>query len=207
MGYPYTLFVCPFFLLLILVTGLPATAQVAPKQQVDTSFHHPLHKKIADSARSILDTALKGSRLLLQVKKEQVKDKLQASMKPVKDIPRMLSGWKKDSLSFDWKNPFRNLSLTRPAIRFTGGHISYQFNYRSSIDTPYVEKDIAQHNTTGNLFFTVAGMLPVRATFWSRQSNSKLFRDITDVQVSFNGAEFRNQLQSSLRDKIGRAHV
>jgi hypothetical protein len=105
-------------------------------------------------------------------------------------------------LPVDGQHPFRKLLTTKPLVKLTGGYISYQFNYRSAIDTPYVEKDIAQHNIAGNLFVTVAGHLPLRVTWWSRQSNSHVFRDITDVQASFDGAAFRQQLQASLRRRL-----
>ncbi|WP_315819551.1 hypothetical protein [Paraflavitalea speifideaquila] len=62
--------------------------------------------------------------------------------------------------------------LAKPLVKLNGGYVSYQFNYRTAIDTPYVEKNIAQHNITGNLSLTLAGHLPVRVTWWSRQSNS-----------------------------------
>ncbi|WP_315815584.1 hypothetical protein [Paraflavitalea speifideaquila] len=52
------------------------------------------------------------------------------------------------------------------------------------------------------MFLTVAGYLPVRINWWSRQSNSRIFRDISDVQVSFDGAAFQQHLQNSLRQRL-----
>jgi hypothetical protein len=90
---------------------------------------------------------------------------------------------------------FKNLFKNKPFLRLDGGYVAYQFNYRSNIDTPYVEKNIAQHNITGQLNVTLAG-LPLQANFWLRQSNSHIFRDITDVQVSFNTNVFRSRMQA-----------
>ncbi|WP_276482890.1 hypothetical protein [Paraflavitalea pollutisoli] len=108
----------------------------------------------------------------------------------------------KDSLRSLLTNPFQQLLTGKPLLKVNGGYVSYQFNYRSAIDTPYVEKDIAQHNVTGNLNLTVAGYLPFKVNFWSRQSNSAIFRDITEVQATFDAPAFRQQLQQSLKNRL-----
>ena len=163
-GTPCPTLIPLFIVLLMLCTASDVSAQGRDSIPPD-SASLPLHRKILDSAKS----------LLLQ-------------HKPV--------------LEFNYTKPFDRLFITRPLVKFTGGQVSYQFSYRANIDTPYVEKDIAQHNTTGNLNFLVGGFLPVRTTFWSRQSNSKVFRDITDVQVSFSGSEFKGQLQAAMKGRL-----
>src|SRR5262245_12802071 len=55
--------------------------------------------------------------------------------------------------------------FTRPALQFTGGTVSYNFNYRSNIDTPYLQKDVVQHNVSGRLDVTVAGAIPVQVNY------------------------------------------
>jgi hypothetical protein len=92
--------------------------------------------------------------------------------------------------------------ITKPAIRLHGGYIGYQFNYRSLIDTPFAEKGILQHQLTGQLRVTLAGNFPLQINYRIRQSNSQFFRDIADVQASFNAAEFRNNLQNGLRSRL-----
>ncbi len=200
MGYPLPLNVFLSFIVLFCFTATVAVAQSTPAKQVDSTSH--FRKKISDSARSLLDTTLKGGRKLLDWKKEQLTDQGKSGIKKLSGSVQRMKNIRPDSIRFDIDHPFKNLLITKPAIQFSGGYISYQFNYRANIDTPYVEKDIAQHNTTGNLGFRIAGVLPVRVNFWSRQSNSKIFRNMTDVQVSFNGAEFRNELQMALRNRL-----
>ncbi len=78
--------------------------------------------------------------------------------------------------------------FSRPAFRLTNGYVNYNFNYRTNIDTPYLEKNIQQHNVLGQFNAMVAGSLPVQVNYWLRQSNSRIFRNIADVQVSFNGS-------------------
>ncbi len=205
MGKPYSCI--PSYVVTVVLALLMATASASaqsPTTARDTT--QPAKKglhKITDSLRSITDTTVKTVRWLAEYRQEQVKDKLKSKGAALKGmLPGKKAFLPEDSLKFDFSNPFRKLLLTKPLVKANGGYVSYQFNYRSAIDTPYVEKNIAQHNITGNLFFTLAGHLPVRLTWWSRQSNSRVFRDITDVQASFDGPAFQQQLQASLRQRL-----
>jgi hypothetical protein len=89
-----------------------------------------------------------------------------------------------------------------PFLRFTGGYASYNFNYRSSLDTPYTEKNITQHQVLSTMNFTVAGLIPIRVNSFIRRSNSGIFRDITDVQVVFDAAAYRSRLASMMRERL-----
>lgn len=91
---------------------------------------------------------------------------------------------------------------SRKLVSFTDGYTSYLFNHRSNSDTPYVEKNISQHHLSGNLNVTVAEVLPLNVIYWARQSNSGIFRDITDVQVNFDRNAFRNRIQAHLKNRL-----
>jgi hypothetical protein len=92
---------------------------------------------------------------------------------------------------------------SRPAfLLFRGGYAGYTFNYRSVLDTPYAEKNLAQHQVMSTLNFTIKGIVPIRVNSFIRRSNSAIFRDITDVQVAFDAAAYRNLLTSSVRDRM-----
>jgi hypothetical protein len=91
-----------------------------------------------------------------------------------------------------------------PFLTFTGGYASYGFNYRSDLDTPYTEKNITQHQVVSTLNFTIGGLIPIRVNSFIRRSNSSIFRDITDVQVAFDAAGYRNGLASLARDRLKR---
>src|SRR5690348_3388650 len=82
--------------------------------------------------------------------------------------------------------------LSKPLLRIKGGFVSYIFNYRSNIDTPFSEKNIAQHNIAGTFNLLAGNILPLNVIYWLRKSNSDLFRDVADVQVQFDAAAFRN---------------
>ena len=107
-----------------------------------------------------------------------------------------------DSIAVDLNNPFRNLFNTRPAFKLNGGMVCYNLNYRSLIDTPYAENNVLQHNITGRWDATVAGIVPLQINYWVRQSNSSFFRNIYDVQVAFNQAAFRENLKTTMRQRM-----
>ncbi|OQP44221.1 hypothetical protein A4D02_35590 [Niastella koreensis] len=107
-----------------------------------------------------------------------------------------------DSIAPDINNPFRNLFKTRPFFKLNGGMVCYNANYRALIDTPYAEKDILQHNITGRLNATVAGIVPLQVNYWLRKSNSSFFRNIYDAQVAFNQAAFRENLKTTMRQRM-----
>lgn len=208
MGIPYP-YINPY-LFAVVVAFLFAMTSASAQSTADGDTSQPVNKtsrKFTDSLRSITDSTVKAVKILAGYQQNKLLDGAKATYTSKRSLLKGLLPGKqslppKDSLIFDINHPFKKLLYTKPLLKITGGYVSYQFNYRSAIDTPYVEKDIAQHHITGNLFLTVAGHLPVRVTWWSRQSNSRVFRDITDVQASFDGAAFQHQLQSSLRQRL-----
>lgn len=94
--------------------------------------------------------------------------------------------------------------LNRQAAPFLKihGNIQYDFTYRSFVDTPFSQKDFAQHTVQTTLDFTIKENYPVRMTILHRNSNSPYFDDITDVNVQFNQGHFLNQLRTGLNKKI-----
>jgi hypothetical protein len=99
--------------------------------------------------------------------------------------------------------PKEQKAAPRPTfLEFNGGYAAYGGNYRSALDTPYTEKNIMQHQVNSTLHFTVGGMAPIRVNSFVRRGNSAIFRDITDIQVSFDAAGYRNQLAGRLRERL-----
>ena len=95
-----------------------------------------------------------------------------------------------------------NTSNRAPFVQFTGGYAGYNFNYRSALDTPYAEKNITQQQVLSTLNFTLAGMVPIRVNSYIRRSNSAFFRNITDVQVTFDAAAYRSRLAVLLKNRL-----
>lgn len=93
-------------------------------------------------------------------------------------------------------------SLAGPVLTFGGGQVAYNFTYRSNTDTPYAEKNIYQHLINVNVDFSLMDRIPFSATVWIRRSNSKFYRDITDVQLRFNTIAFQQQLAARYKQKL-----
>jgi hypothetical protein len=75
------------------------------------------------------------------------------------------------------------------------GNISYDFDYWSSIDTPYAEKNINQQTLQTWLDLSYRNQYPFRVIFTTRWSNSSLFRNLTDVSFQYNAGQFNNKVK------------
>lgn len=99
-------------------------------------------------------------------------------------------------------NPFASYKKATFRLRATDGYTSYQFAYRSNSDTPFVEKNIYQHNVQARLNLVVADILPFSVSYWGRWTNSSIYKDINDVQLSFNALSFAQSLQNTLKNQL-----
>ena len=87
-----------------------------------------------------------------------------------------------------------------PKNDFIHGDITYDYFYRSAIDTPFSGSNIQQHNIRANLQVMVAKQIPVTLQINSRQTNSYLFKNYTDLNVQFNSRSYN----SASRDKLAK---
>ncbi|MEO6134248.1 MAG: hypothetical protein ABIP35_03780, partial [Ginsengibacter sp.] len=56
-------------------------------------------------------------------------------------------------------------------LKFNGGFVSYNYNYRSFIDTPFAATDVSQQYLVGNLNIELANVFPLRINYLMRHSN------------------------------------
>lgn len=91
---------------------------------------------------------------------------------------------------------------TRQLVKFTNGYINYNWNYRSGVDTPFNYQNISQHHITASSDLTLAGLLPLRVTYFERRSNSPFFRDFRDIRVDVNTYELNRLKQARVREYI-----
>lgn len=98
--------------------------------------------------------------------------------------------------------PYLANSRQKESLFKVHGNVQYDFTYRSFVDTPFSQKDFAQHTIQTTLDFTIKENYPVRMTILHRNSNSPYFEDITDVNVQFNQGQFLNQLKTGLTQKL-----
>lgn len=94
------------------------------------------------------------------------------------------------------------MKIKKSFIKFNGGLISYNYNYRSFIDTPFTGTNISQQYIVGNLNFQIANIFPVRINYLIRYSNSNYLKNINDVQVIFDGVSYRNGINESIHKKL-----
>ncbi|WP_207511030.1 hypothetical protein [Longitalea luteola] len=177
---------------------------------------------IQDTLAAIKDTAFSRTKQFVQTQKQHFlkqlhnvkpyslpaakRDSLKAQLRSKgKQALGQITGIKesvKKELTVDVNNPFHGLFITRPAFQVNGGLVGYTANFRAIIDTPYAENNILQHNITGRLDVSVAGIFPVQVNYWLRKSNSQFFRDIYDAQLTFNGAAFQEKLKAGIRERM-----
>jgi hypothetical protein len=82
------------------------------------------------------------------------------------------------------------------------GNIMYNVNYYSNIDTPYNEQDIYQHTVQTYLDVTVKGKYPMRVYLTNRFTNSKLFRNFSDLNFNYNNTQFTQKIKMQVREKF-----
>lgn len=168
------------------------------KNRIQSNTSNVSKKISADSIKSKTDTVVKH---LVASERNSFSTKIKSTKEAFLGIFALPKKKEADSTysSNNYKSPHL---LSKPLIGFGGGYITYNYNYRSSIDTPFAENNIGQHNITGSLQTVIAKALPFRINFWIRRSNSVLYQNITDIQVSFDAVGFRNQLVNNIQRRL-----
>jgi hypothetical protein len=82
------------------------------------------------------------------------------------------------------------------------GNVMYNVNYYSNIDTPYNEQDIYQHTVQTYLDVTVKGKYPMRVYLTNRFTNSKLFRNFSDLNLNYNNTQLTQKIKTQIREKF-----
>lgn len=94
-----------------------------------------------------------------------------------------------------------------PKLKFLTihGNISYDFFYRSRIDTPFNQNDLQQHTEKIYLDMVLLEKYPVKASFVLRQSNSTYARNFTDPSFQFDPYSYRKNLKQELLSSLTRS--
>ncbi len=82
------------------------------------------------------------------------------------------------------------------------GNVSYDYFYRSKIDTPFNQTDLQQHTERVNLQIALRNKYPLKVSFGARQSNSPFFRNFIDANFSFDRFGFTKNLKQQLLDQV-----
>ena len=87
---------------------------------------------------------------------------------------------------------------TTPAVH---GNVTYDFFYRSAIDTPYTDNNVMQHTVRTNIYATIKKNFPVVIQINARQSNSYLFKNYADANIQFDAQAYQTITKQKLKDK------
>ena len=95
--------------------------------------------------------------------------------------------------------PIRPKPLPKAPFLQVHGNVLYNVNYYSMIDTPYNEQDIYQHTIQTYLDVLVKGQYPFRIFLTNHFSNSPLFHNFSDFNLSYTNAAFNQGIKDQLR--------
>jgi hypothetical protein len=82
------------------------------------------------------------------------------------------------------------------------GNISYDFFYRSKIDTPINQDNFQQNTERVSLDILVKEKYPLKVAFTARQSNSPFFRNFIDANFNFDRFTYNKNIKQQLLDKL-----
>lgn len=91
--------------------------------------------------------------------------------------------------------------LVAPLITIHG-NVQYEYLYRSSIDTPFAQKNFSQHTLQTSIDLNFRNAYPVHVSFVARKSNSPYFDNITDVNFQFNQQAFLDKIKDRLKRNL-----
>lgn len=96
------------------------------------------------------------------------------------------------------------LPLPEKKIKFltVHGNISYDYFYRSVIDTPVNQQNLQQHTERVYLNVLVKEKYPLKINFVSRQSNSPYFKNFIDVNFQFDRYAYNKGMKQQVLDKL-----
>jgi hypothetical protein len=82
------------------------------------------------------------------------------------------------------------------------GNISYDFFYRSKIDTPFSQQNLQQHTERVWLDILIKGKYPFKVGFTARQSNSPFFSNLSNINLNFDRYGFNKNLKQDLLNRL-----
>ena len=82
------------------------------------------------------------------------------------------------------------------------GNVSYDFYYRSQIDTPFYQTDLRQHTERIWLDIMIKEKYPFRVGFTARQSNSPFYKDVYQANLNFDKYGYTKNLKQALLNRL-----
>ena len=82
------------------------------------------------------------------------------------------------------------------------GNVSYDFFYRSQIDTPFYQQNLQQHTEKVWLDVLVKEQYPFKVGFTARQSNSPFYRDLYNMNLNFDKYGYTKNIKQNLLARL-----
>ena len=89
-----------------------------------------------------------------------------------------------------------------PKFLTVHGNISYDFFYRSKLDTPLAQQNFQQHTERVSLSILLKEKYPLKIGFALRQSNSPYFRNFADVNFQFDQFGYQKNIKQDILNKL-----
>ncbi len=107
-----------------------------------------------------------------------------------------------ESIIFTEKKAIENKIVHHPKFITIHGNVSYEYFYRSKIDTPINQQNFQQHTERVYLDIMVKEKYPLKLNLVSRQSNSPYFRNFIDVNFNFDRYTYNRNIKQQILDKL-----
>ncbi|MCP9752378.1 hypothetical protein [Ferruginibacter sp. HRS2-29] len=89
-----------------------------------------------------------------------------------------------------------------PKVLEVHGNVSYDYFYRSKVDTPFQQNDLQQHMERVWLNVTVKEKYPFRISFTARQSNTPFLRDLSNINLGFDKYNYLKLKKQQMADLL-----
>lgn len=106
------------------------------------------------------------------------------------------------TVKFVEHKPKEQVVNQKPKLITIHGHVSYDYFYRSKIDTPINQQNFQQHTERVYLDIMVKEKYPLKLNLVSRQSNSPYFRNFIDVNFNFDRYTYDRNIKQQILDKL-----
>lgn len=100
------------------------------------------------------------------------------------------------------KIPVTTKENTKPKFLTVHGNVSYDYFYRSKIDTPFAQQNLQQHTERVWLDVLIKEKYPFKVGFTARQSNSPFFKDLYNTNINFDKYNYTKRLKQELLDNL-----
>lgn len=90
----------------------------------------------------------------------------------------------------------------RKKLLIIHGNVSYDFFYRSQIDTPFYQQNLQQHTEKIWLDILVKEKYPFKVGFTARQSNSPFYRDLYNMNLNFDRFGYTKNIKQNLLARL-----